>query len=526
MPPVPPADPAAFAIGRWHVDPALDTLSLDGRTVKLEPRAMRLIVALAQRPGAVLSAAELLDTVWPGLVVTGQSLYQAIGELRAVLRADAATGDFIVTVPRKGYRLVAPVSMPSTASRTPNSAAAAPASTTRSIAVLPFHDLGLPTDLTFLRETLLAGLVLELSRQPGLLTIARGTMLSYMHSPMAPMQVAGELGVRYVVDGTLAVRDGQLAIGCELIDAASGAVVTSDAIELAIELRREVARHVVGRLARALRMDLLEHASRGVDAAARLPALDFAMRAWVELYCRPQSRETNERAWVWAAEALRLDASIAAAWNAVAYCEWRAAQYGWHAKDWADLLADAVDHAQRAVSLDPSDPDAHYTLGLSSYTSGEVTRAEATLRHCLQISASYAPACGLLGMVRAVLGHPEETADWCARAHALSPLEPLRAIWHWSEACALSMLGREAEALDRATRGIAANPDYPNNHIIASVAAWRLGSHDAAVRHVAALRGSSLRSIERLRRMLPPMRVEPWATSFLADLRAAGLPER
>lgn len=526
MPSVPIADPAALVIGRWHVDPALDTLSLDGRTVKLEPRAMRLLAALARRPGAVFSTADLLDTVWPGLVVTGQSLYQAIGELRSVLRADAATGDFIVTVPRKGYRLVAPVSAPSAAASSASVANALPSSATRSIAVLPFRDLGLPPDLTFLRETLLAGLVQELSRQPGLVTIARGTMLSYMRAPAAPLRVAGELGVRYVVDGTLAVRDGQFAIACELIDAASGAVVTSDAIELPVEMRRELARRVVGRLARALRMDLLEHASRGVDAAERLPALDFAMRAWVELYCRPQSRETNDRAWAWAAEAIRLDASIAAAWNAVAYCEWRAAQYGWHAKEWADLLTDAVDHAQRAASLDPSDPDAHYTLGLASYTCGEIARAEATLRHCLQISASYAPAYGLLGLVRAVLGHPEETADWCTRAHALSPLEPLRAVWYWSEACALSMLGREADALDRANSGIAANPDYPNNRVVAGAAAWRLGSREAAVRHVAALRNSSLRSIERLRLRLPPMRVEPWATSFLADLRAAGMPER
>ena len=89
-----------MTIGRWRADPAADTLTLDERTVKLEPRTMRLLMALAERPGGVCASEALLDTVWPGVIVTGHSLYQAIGELRAVLKADTHTGEFITTVPR------------------------------------------------------------------------------------------------------------------------------------------------------------------------------------------------------------------------------------------------------------------------------------------------------------------------------------------------------------------------------------------------------------------------------------------
>ena len=101
--------PAPFEVGRWLVDPATDQITLDRKPVKLEPRTMRLLVTLAERPGTVYTSDALLDAVWPGVVVTGQSLYQAIGELRSVLKADTQTGDFIATVPRKGYRLIAPV---------------------------------------------------------------------------------------------------------------------------------------------------------------------------------------------------------------------------------------------------------------------------------------------------------------------------------------------------------------------------------------------------------------------------------
>lgn len=514
---------ASFRVGRWLADAAVDSLTLEDRIVKLEPRTMRLLQVLAARPGQVIGNDELLDTVWSGVVVTGQSLYQAIAELRAVLKADTETGAFIANVPRKGYRLVAPVSpgVPSTPPRdNAQGSAALP------IAVLPFRDLGLSPELGFLRETLLGGLILELSRQPNLAPVARGTMLSYAAKGAAPRQVAAELAVRYVLDGTISQQGDGLHLTCEFVDAQSDAVLASEAIELPATQWPSVALQVVGRLARAARLEVTEHAARAADPAVpgANGSLTLAMRAWVALYCRPQTRETNDRAWTLAAEALRLDDSVAAAWNALAFSEWRAAQYGWSDAGYDPLLADAVSHARRATALAPSDPDGYYTLGLSTYTSGELEQAEASLRHCLAISASYAPAIGLLGLVRAVRGHPEETAGLCARAFALSPREPLRAVWHWTEACALSMLGRDADACERAHLGIAANPDYPACHLVAAVSAYRLGRPDAAARHVAVLRSSAFSSIARLRRTVRALHAEPWASDFLADLHRAGLP--
>jgi DNA-binding winged helix-turn-helix (wHTH) protein/tetratricopeptide (TPR) repeat protein len=520
----PSSPPAAFSVGRWFADPAADTLTLDGRTVKLEPRAMRLLAALARRPSEVHGSGELLESVWRGVVVTDQSLYQAIGELRAALKADTSTREFIVNVPRKGYRLVAPVGPIRAAEPVPIPSLAA-----RTIAVLPLRDLGLTPEFSFLRETLLAELVLELSRQPGLATIARGTMLSYATRAVTARQVAEELKVGYVVDGSIAKAGDEMTIACELIDAASDTVLVSESIRVSAAQWRALASRVVGRLARALRFEFSAHATRAVDAAgpAHTGALELAMRAWVELYARPQNRETNERAWAWATEALSKDESIGAAWNALGYCEWRAAQYGWHeSRSRAELLRDAVAHSQRAISLSPSDPDAYYTFGLSTYTSGETAQAEASLRHCTQISASYAPAWGLLGLVRAVQGHPAETAALCERAFALSPREPLRAVWLWSEACAASMLGDDARALDRASAGIAANPDYPACYLVAAVSALRLGRDDAAARYTTVLRTSAFSSVAKLRESLPTMRVEPWASAFLADLQRAGLPAR
>jgi DNA-binding winged helix-turn-helix (wHTH) protein/tetratricopeptide (TPR) repeat protein len=103
-----PQASAIVMIGRWRVDPRADEIEADGVVVKLEPLKMRLLMALAERPGEVVLTQELLDTVWSGLIVTSSSVYQGIAQLRRVLDG-ADLPAYIETVPRKGYRLVAPV---------------------------------------------------------------------------------------------------------------------------------------------------------------------------------------------------------------------------------------------------------------------------------------------------------------------------------------------------------------------------------------------------------------------------------
>jgi TolB-like protein/DNA-binding winged helix-turn-helix (wHTH) protein/Flp pilus assembly protein TadD len=99
----------AFHIGRWRVDPALDEISRDGKPVKLEPRTMRVLVSLAERPGEVVSVNQLLDVVWKDLVVTPDSVYQAVAVLRRALGDDPRDPTYIANVHRRGYRLVTPV---------------------------------------------------------------------------------------------------------------------------------------------------------------------------------------------------------------------------------------------------------------------------------------------------------------------------------------------------------------------------------------------------------------------------------
>jgi transcriptional activator of cad operon len=102
-------DSSSLRIGAWRVDPALDQISKDDNTVKLERRAMQLLLCLAEHAGQVLSVEQLLDQVWAGVVVTPDSVYHAVAALRRILGDDPKEPTYIANVPRRGYRLVARV---------------------------------------------------------------------------------------------------------------------------------------------------------------------------------------------------------------------------------------------------------------------------------------------------------------------------------------------------------------------------------------------------------------------------------
>src|ERR1044072_9448260 len=96
-------------IGDWRVNPAAGQMSRGDEVVRLEARTMRLLLCLAEHAGDVVSIEELLDQVWAGVVVTQDSVYQAVASLRRLLGDDAKQPTYIVTVPRLGYRLIAPL---------------------------------------------------------------------------------------------------------------------------------------------------------------------------------------------------------------------------------------------------------------------------------------------------------------------------------------------------------------------------------------------------------------------------------
>ncbi len=515
------ASPASFTIGHWSVHAMYDRVERDGVSHKLEPRTMRLLLTLARAGGQVVPSASLLATVWAGVVVTPSSLYESISRLRKLLGRDDQGLYALESVPRKGYRLRWPVAV-----------GTSPGLGERSIAVLPFEAAGPDERLQFISQSLVDGLIGELSRQPELAVVARGTMIGYARRRESPVAIGRYLGVRSVVDGRLnLLGPDMLAIEAELIDVPSGRQTWTEVIELPASHWPQSAAVVVGRLARALTFEFQAGVlpqGRDVPVEA-LSARSLATQAWVELFARPETAETNLRARHWAQAALQRDAQCGLAEICLATCCWRAGQFGWDGLNEEDARSRAHDHAERAITFAPNEPDAHYVLALIAYGRGETVRAEEALRQCLRLSASFAPAYGLLALVRTRLGHPEEASALCDRALALSPREPLRAVWYL--ALAWSALARRdyAAALDAAQRGMAANPGLPTNYAAGAAAAQALGETDLAARWVQLLRERSVfGSVPAFFRRMPVATSPAHRRQMLEAARwlaQAGLPE-
>ena len=251
-----PAD-ARLRIGAWCVDPTAGQISRDGETVRLDARTLRLLLDLAEHAGEVVSLDALLERVWAGFIVTPDSVYQAVTTLRRLLGDDPRRPTYIATVPRLGYRLIAPVrpwreaATPARPSRRAIAAAAAAAATAiaaglfayqrlslggqaprpTAVAVLAFLDMTPTMDQEPLADDVTEGLIDRLSKNPALRTPSFRAALQLKGKHASVAQAARLLGVAYVVDGTSRKEGARIRVAARLIRADTGFVVWSQTYE-------------------------------------------------------------------------------------------------------------------------------------------------------------------------------------------------------------------------------------------------------------------------------------------------------
>jgi len=255
---------ATLRVGDWTVNRLTGELAREDIVVRLEERTLRLLTYMADRAGEVLTAEDLLGHAWPGVVVSPDSLYQAITQLRRQLGDDARNPSYIATVPRRGYRLVAPVAAlaESAAEARPAAPPPAPAvppvparrrgivlaacaalalaglaalplvkSGTHSVAVLPFLDLTDEMNEEPFADGISEELIGKLSKQPGLSVAPPGASYYYKDKRETAAEVARALKVAYVLDGSVRRSGGALRIAARLTRAADGFVVWSDSYD-------------------------------------------------------------------------------------------------------------------------------------------------------------------------------------------------------------------------------------------------------------------------------------------------------
>jgi transcriptional activator of cad operon len=293
-------------IGAWCVNPTSGQISRAGETIRIEARTMRLLLCLAERAGEVVSIDELLDQVWSGVVVTPDSVYQAVASLRRQLGDDAKEPAYIATVPRLGYRMLATVTpwtdepvapMITAAAATvaasngaiagespgPNRrsrvlaigaavclalaiaflfydkvlfiprATATASAPQKSVAVLPFLDLtSQKMDEEYFADGMTEELIDRLSKIPGLRVPAPTSSFYFKGKKITIADIAKSLGVAYVLDGSVRKSSATLRVAARLIRANDGYVVWTETYDRPYDDKLAVQDEIAGEVAKAL----------------------------------------------------------------------------------------------------------------------------------------------------------------------------------------------------------------------------------------------------------------------------------
>jgi TolB-like protein/DNA-binding winged helix-turn-helix (wHTH) protein len=527
-------------------------LRRQGRDVELRPKSFDALACLARNAGRVITKDELMAQVWPGLVVTDDSLTRCISDIRAAL------GDghqrLIKTVPRRGYVLAVPAkSAPFIRPRRrwmgpvgaavvlvtvvlvagavwraagPRDAASAP-----SIVVMPLGSRNGDPAQDYLAEAVTEEITVDLSRIPGSFVIGRSTADGYRG--VDARRVGRDLGVRYVLEGGLYRVGDRVHLHVQLVDAPSGRTLWAERFDGELRDLAALHRRVTGTVAQALQVRMLEAESERSQSrpVADAQAQDLALRAWSLL--RRRSREDITSARELLQQAVAREPSSAFAWALLA--DSYAADVGGRTPNVvrtgatrAEWLRRGEQASARAYSLDTNHPT---VLGARTWILILQGRAEEALplieRH-LQINRNDATAWFRLCHALATLGRQEDAIGSCAQAIALSPRDASLANFHIVTAAAHLHLGHDADALASARKSAAVQPNFPVAHAWVASAAANLGDLDAARAALAEFRrlvpGYTITSF-RDERLCANATCERQRERFYAGLRRAGLAE-
>ncbi|WP_165371651.1 tetratricopeptide repeat protein [Pseudolysobacter antarcticus] len=519
-----PANP--LRIGDWCINPAAGQISRAGEIVRIEARAMRLLLCLAARAGQV----ELLNHVWAGVIVTPDSVYQAVTSLRRLLGDDARQPSYIATVPRLGYRMVAAVSdwvdpaadavvelSPGLADRSipasgePSGSVTIEAKTqpssrkktvvifavtilaalmlavaylllkrapselssgtstsatesAQSIGVLPFLDLTEEMDQEYFADGMTEELIDMLSKIPGLRVPARTSSFYFKGKQITIAEIAKTLGVAYVLEGSVRKSGKTLRVTAQLIRAENGYHVWSNTYDRSLDDILMVQDDIAMEVKKALLASLQSaaHPSTATAPNSAAYAAYFQARA---LRHGNRSRAQAQAIVDYLHQATRLDPAYAPAWAELARALVYQSTNQLVAAD--TIAAEAHEAASRALLLDPKLADAQLALGIVyAYLDWDWTAAEREYRNVLALEPGNAEVLALLSDIRRSLGNVEEALGLMQQAAALDPLDARYQQWLGEMNYSL---GRLTAAESHLRKALDINPEQPVYALLAEV---------------------------------------------------------
>lgn len=501
-------------------------------TIAVGPQVFDLLAYLVASRDRVVSKDDLLQEVWRGRIVSESTLTSHINAARKVIGDDGQTQRLIKTVARKGFRFVADVREGTSEGATVEPHEARPPEPSAlilpdkpSIAVLAFQNMSGDPGQDYFADGVVEDIITDLSRVRWLFVIARNSSFVFRDRAVDVRQVGRELGVGYVVEGSLRKAANRVLITAQLINALTGAHLWAERFEGALddifELQEQIAARVVGAVLPELERAEIERAKR--TATTNLSAYDCYLRGVANLQLG--SREAIGEALLLFQRARELDPDFASAYAMAAWCYFWRKVNGWMT-DRAGETAEGVSLARRAVELGRDDAVALTRSGHALFhLAGDIDGGIALLDRALVLNPNLASAWFLGGFARLWDGDTDGAIARFTQAMRLSPLDPEMYRMKAGMAAAHMFAGRFDEASSWAEQAFTNLPSFLM--VVAVIAACH-----ALAEH----REHARQAMDRLRALDPDLRLanlREWIQirrqdhfeMFRDGLRRAGLPE-
>jgi TolB-like protein/DNA-binding winged helix-turn-helix (wHTH) protein/tetratricopeptide (TPR) repeat protein len=495
------------------------TLSRGSQRIALEPKSLRVLTLLVNRAGHLVDKQELLESVWPNTFVEENTLTRTVGILRRELGDSSRDSKIIETVPTRGYRFIAPVEMlpgqapnslpeqngnatavlqsspavlPTDKPRTPKLRWLLPiacliliaitalwfwhhhlqAAPIRSLAVLPLNDLSPGTREEYFADGMTDELITELARIPGLRIVSRTSVMQVKGTQKPLAQIARELNVDAVVEGSVVRSGDRVRITAQLIDTRSDKHLWAqsfegplgDVLTLQDDVAREIASQTRTVLTPAARAEL--SSAKHIDPEAH----DAYLKG--RYYWNKRTGDGLQQGSIYFQQAIEKDPAYAAAYSGLADCNSGLAWHGFVSPD--EALPKAHSAALKAIELDPQSAEAHASLALLLDHRWDWPGAEAEFKRALQLDSQNANAHHWYGDYLSIKGRHDEALLQARQALELDPLNLMIGTW---VALRYYLARRYDLAIEQSRKTLALDPNFAAAHLLLGDSYVQAGLH-------------------------------------------------
>lgn len=500
-----------FQVNDWLVQPQLNLLKRGQQSVHLEPKVMQVLVFLAERPGEVVSKKTLKKEIWEDAWVTDDALTRCISDLRKALEDDSKSPRVIQTIPRGGYRFIASIGQTGVAAPTvlPRrhldrkwlvlasigllvigflvvrwGLLLSSTSKINSIAVLPFQNISNDPEQEYLADAMTEALISDLANIDVLQVASRTSVMRYKGTTKPISEIARELRVDALVEGSVMPVAGRVRITAQLIHGVTDRHVWAGTYERDLSdvlfLQKEVARAV----AQEVEITLTPAERERLSMAQTVDPVAYQAYVKGRYFASQRSEEGLKKAAEQFESAIQQSPTFALAHSGLADTSNFLGYYGFSPAE--EAFAHSKASALRALELDPSCAEAYASLGLATMAfDRHLDKAEHYFREAIRLNPRYAPVHHWLGLC--LLGKGQ-VAEATKAARAALEHDPLSVIANTFLAQCLAISGLHEEAVSQAQETLELYPEFSAAQLVFLDSSWRLGRSEEALAGIRKLR--------------------------------------